>query len=771
MMFGMRENLVGRVGSWCFRHWAWVLVAWAVAVTGGIAATGPLFARLADSGVPRHVESVAGSDVLDAGNDSAGTVTGVIDDVDPRSDQVRTAVADVARQLRLVPGVRAVAHPFDPGGSARTVALVAPDGRAVLIVVTFGDIERGPRDTSTATVTAALHGLVDALPAGAKVDVGGSAALSLQVRTAVREDLQRAEYLSLPVTLVVLVLVFGGLVAAGLPVLTAAVSVAAAMGVMLAFSTFTDVDQDGVTVVTLLGLGLSVDYGLLLVARYREELVRGHEPLAAIGRAWATAGRTILFSALTVAAALSGLLMFDLPVLTALGAAGVSIAVVAMLGSLTFTAALLGLFKRWIRPSRRELRRAAGAGGPGDERGFFAALSRVVQRRPVVVAVATGAILLAAGAPLVSTGVKLPRLEGIPRSIEAARVADSLVARFGQRPAPPITVVARTDPATLDAWAARWRDDLVVTQIAPARPARTPGIASVGIEVVGEPQGVQARELVARIRADRPDAPQSWVTGEAATLTDLIILINDGLPLALGITAVAMLALLFLMTGSLVVPVKAIIANVVSLGATFGVLTAVFGYGFASGPLDTLTVGALNPFVVVVVFAFAFGLSMDYEIFLLARIKEYVDAGADTDAAVRRGLQHTGRVITSAALLMVIVFGCFAAARMGNIEQIGLGLAMAVLIDATIVRCLLVPATMTLLGRWNWWAPRWMIRLHRRIGLSERPLTEIGLGAGVVWTEEGATEERATREDGALQAPGPARAERAPSSAERAQRS
>jgi RND superfamily putative drug exporter len=183
-----------------------------------------------------------------------------------------------------------------------------------------------------------------------------------------------------------------------------------------------------------------------------------------------------------------------------------------------------------------------------------------------------------------------------------------------------------------------------------------------------------------------------------------------------------MVALLFAMTGSLVVPVKAVLANVVSLGATFGVLTAVFGEGFASGLLDTLTVGALNPFVVVLVFTFAFGLSMDYEIFLLGRIKEYVDAGVDNDTAVRRGLQHTGRVITSAALLMVIVFGCFAAARMGNIEQIGLGLAVAVLIDATVVRCLLVPATMTMLGRWNWWSPRWLARLHARVGLREHTL-------------------------------------------------
>ena len=723
-MSGMREsNLVGRVGRWCFRHWAWVLAAWAVAVAAGVAATGPLFARLADSGVPRTVESVAASDVLNADNDSAGTVTGVIDGVDPRDDRVRAAVVDAARRLILVPGVRSVGHPYDPAAApARAAALVAADGRAVLVVVTLDDVERDTRDEAARTITADLNRLAADLPAGADVDVGGSAALSLQVRTAVREDLERAEFTSLPITLVVLVLVFGGLVAAGLPVLAAAVSVAAAMGVLLGFSTFTDVDQDGVTVVTLLGLGLSVDYGLLLIARYREELLRGHEPAVAIGRAWATAGRTIFFSALTVAAALSGLLMFDLPVLTALGSAGVSIALVAMLASLTFTAALVGLLRRWIRPSRRERRRVSGA--VHEERGFFARLSRIVQRRPVLVTVTTAAILISAGAPLVSTGIKIPRLEGVPRTIESARVADALAARFGQTPAPPITVVARTDTASLDAWAGRWRGDPAVSRITPAKAVRASGVAYVGIEVTGQPQGPQARDLVRRIRADRPDASQSWVTGEAAVLTDLMAIIGDGLPLALSVTAVAMLVLLFLMTGSLVVPVKAIIANVVSLGATFGVLTAVFAHGFGSGLLDTLTVGALSPFVILVVFAFAFGLSMDYEIFLLARVKEYVDDGADTDTAVRRGLQHTGRVITSAALLMVVVFGCFAAARIGNIEQIGLGLAIAVLIDATIVRCLLVPATMTLLGRWNWWAPRWLARLHGRFGLSERSRPE-----------------------------------------------
>jgi RND superfamily putative drug exporter len=704
----MPAGVKGRVGRWCFRHWAWVLLAWVLAVAAGALSAGPLFGRLADSRLPTHVESVAASAIISEGNDSSGTVVGVVDGIDPTDDRVREAVTATVPDLMAIPGVKAVEHPY--AGHATAVRMVSPDGGALTISVVLTVLDQSGRDAAAKSVVDVLHGLTANLPPGARVEVGGGPVLSVQNRTAVRQDLARAEYVSLPLTLLALIVIFGGLVAAGLPVLTAAVSVAAAMAVMLGFSTFTSVDQDGVTVVTLLGLGLSVDYGLLLVARYREELRGGWSQEVAIARAWATAGRTILFSALTVAAALCGLLMFDMPALTALGAAGVSIALVAMAASLTFTASLMGLLRRWIRPATRST--ASG------ERGFFFRLARLVQRRPVIVALLTAAALLAAGAPLATSAMRLPGLEGIPRSIEAARVADTLAARFYRPAAPAITVVARADPATLWAWAQRWASDPTVEKVRSAQAVGS-DFASVGFDVVGDPQGAPARELVAAMRADRPSGGQSWVTGDAAMLSDLLSIIGDGLPWAVGVTLLAMMVLLFAMTGSLVVPVKAVLANVVSLGATFGVLTAVFGEGFASSILDTLTVGALNPFVVVLVFAFAFGLSMDYEVFLLARVREYVDAGVETDAAVSRGLQRTGRVITSAALLMVIVFGCFAAARIGNIEQIGLGLAVAVLIDATVVRCLLVPATMTLLGRWNWWAPGWLSRLHTRLGPRE----------------------------------------------------
>jgi RND superfamily putative drug exporter len=525
------------------------------------------------------------------------------------------------------------------------------------------------------------------------------------------EDLGLGEELSLPLTLVALVIVFGGLTAAGLPVLGAVVSAVSSMLLLLGFSKVTTLDTHVLVVVTLLGLGLSIDYGLLLVSRYRDELSAGADAEDAVGRAWATAGRTILFSALTLAAAISGLLVFDLPGLSALGAAGVSIALMAMLVALTFTAALLGLARRRIRPPKgggRHVWSAALA-----ERGFFARTSRVVQRHPLLVTVGAIGLLLAAGSPVLGARTMLPGLAQMPRSVEAAQVADEIGSRFGLEPPPAVTVVARTDPAALDAWAARWKNDPAVAEVRPAV-AAAPGLSSVDLEVAAGPQSRAAQDLVGRVRADRPLRVPSWVTGDAAKLVDLVGIIKRGLPWAVGVAVLAMLVLMLAMTGSLVVPLKAVAASVVSLGATLGVMVAIFVHGWGSGPLHTLTVPGLDPFVTVIILAFAFGLSMDYEVFLLGRVKEHVDTGLATDVAVRRGLQNTGRIITSAALLMMIVFASFGGARTGAIEEIGIGLTVAVLVDATIVRCLLVPATMTLLGRWNWWSPPSLRALARR---------------------------------------------------------
>jgi RND superfamily putative drug exporter len=380
--------------------------------------------------------------------------------------------------------------------------------------------------------------------------------------------------------------------------------------------------------------------------------------------------------------------------------------VVALLSALTLTAALLRVFGRWIKPPKARKK-------PRGE-GFFSRLAAVTQRRPLLSLLGTAAVLLALGSPLIGASVRLPDMDGLPRDIESVAVYDTLTASYGQNQDPPVALLSNGDASTLDAWAAKWRDDSAVAGVDPAREI-APGLSIVSFRTHGDAQSTAARDLVTRMRTAKPAGVESWVIGEAAAVADIEDKIVQGLPIALAVIAVAMFLLLFLMTGSLVVPLKALAMNVISLGATFGVLVAVFEHGWLSGPLDTLTVGGLSPFVIVLVFAFGFGLSMDYEVFLLARIKERVDAGEPTNVAVRQGLQHSGRIITSAALLMLVVFGFFASARLGDIEQIGLGLFVAVLIDATIVRCLLVPATMTLLGRWNWWAPSPLRRLRLKL--------------------------------------------------------
>jgi RND superfamily putative drug exporter len=301
-------------------------------------------------------------------------------------------------------------------------------------------------------------------------------------------------------------------------------------------------------------------------------------------------------------------------------------------------------------------------------------------------------------------------------------VVDLLRQRFGQASSPAVTVVARTDAQTLDAWARRWVGAAGVSRVYPANQVG-PNLSTVDIDAPGnDSQSTTARDLVARVRASRPAGVESWVAGRAALLDDLLRLIRDRLPWALATTLIAMMILLFAMTGSVTIPIKAIAMNVVSLSATFGVMNLVFERGYLTSELNLLQVNGLDPFVILSVFAFAFGLSMDYEIFLIGRIKEYVDKGLPTTVALRRGLQQSGRIITSAALLMVIVFSCFVTGRIGNVQQIGLGLAIAVAIDATVVRCVLVPATITLLGRWIWWAPRPLRRLHAHLGLGERSL-------------------------------------------------
>ncbi|NJP96378.1 MMPL family transporter [Nonomuraea sp. FMUSA5-5] len=695
--------MIARLGNFCFRRRWWVLVVWLVIAAAGLGSAGPLFASLAANRAPQGTESDVALQALADGRDHGARLVALVDGVAAGSAPTGRAVRAALDDVRAIKGVKHVHEPQ-----------AASDGRGLALTVDLDKMDYQTGDAVMDRAAERLRALTRELP-GAAVSIGGQDMIDRQTDETSQSDLTTAEMFALPLTLVVLVFVFGGIAAATLPVLGAVVTILGAFAGVLAFTAFVEMDTTVISVVSLMGLGLSIDYGLLLVARYRQELAAGHAPGQAVARTWATAGRTILFSALTVIATLSGLMFFDVPRLQTLGVAGMTSTLVALLTALTLTGALLGVFSRRIKPSRRH---RAGRPGRGTDSGFFAGLARFTQRRPGMVALAATAILLAVAAPLLTVRVAQPNLAGLPPDLESVRVAKELGTRYGQAVDPAVMVVSRADGKTLAAWAAKWRDDPAVSHVRPVV-AEGPGLTSVVLDTRDSSQSQAAQDLVGRVRADRPPGGASWVAGEAAVLIDLVGETAADLPKAVLVTVVAVFVLLFLMTGSLLVPLSALVLTLLSLAATFGVMTLLFQHGWLAGPLDTLTLPGLSPYVFLVVFVFAFAFSTDYEVFLLGRIKEAVDDGADNDTAVRRGLQVNGRVITCAALLMLIVFACFGTAKLSDIEQLGIGLFVAVLIDATIVRCLLVPAVMTLSGKANWWAPRPLRRFHARFGLRE----------------------------------------------------
>jgi RND superfamily putative drug exporter len=695
-------GLLAAVGRFCVRYRRLVLVAWVGLFAVGIVVGGQVFVHLEESNGSSSSESVQGFDLLDAVSTHGSSMVAVIDGADVDDPLVWDAVVTAAGRVAHLPAVTDVVTAYDdPDARLRSA-----DGTASLMLIST--VKTDDMAVSQQVVADTRSVLANAVP-GATVTVGGDlVVMQDQMRTA-ESDLVRGEAIALPILLLALVLVFRGLRAALIPVLGGLVTVAGALLLLLAVTRFVDVASYAVDVVALFGIALAVDYSLLIVNRFREERGAGLDVPEAVVRTVTAAGRTIVFSALTVIASLAGLFVFDDPTFTSLALGGIATTLTALLAGLVLVPALLAAWGAKIRPETRAQ----------ATDGRFGRLARRVQRRPLLVAVAAAGVLLLAGIPFLSVnfGQDDPRL--LPRAYDSRAVADTLQARFPAAQAEPVQVVAE-----------RPADDADVVAYA-KRVASMPGVLSVviddslagGLSVTnvtpdGPSQGPQAQALVTALRADRPAYP-NYVSGSAAFLVDFRHSIGTRLPWAVGLIGLATFVLLFLMTGSVLVPIKALVMNALSLGATFGALVWVFQDGHLSGLLGFDSFGAIELWVPVVVFVFAFGLSMDYEVFLLSRIKECYDECGDSDRAVADGLQRSGRIITSAAGLVMIVFLGFALGDNLGIKQMGLALAVAVLVDATVVRCLLVPATMTLLGERNWWAPAPLRRLHERYGLRE----------------------------------------------------
>ncbi|WP_051811996.1 MMPL family transporter [Kitasatospora sp. MBT63] len=685
------------LGRACYRHRRWVLGFWVVVLALGVLIGGRVFEGTVASTGAGGSESARGTAVVEAADPVKGTVTAVVDGASVTDQAVRGAVTAATAEISALPGVASVADTYGAG-----TALTSADGNASLVSVRMAD------SSTSAQLDAVTHRLAGIEAPGAHVTVGGDLVLQQEVKDQTEKDTRFGEIVTLPLTLLVMVLVFGGLAAAGLPGIGAIASVGGALLAMFGFSQIMDIDTSVLPIATVLGLGLSIDYALLMVNRFREERGNGATIAQAVERTSATAGRTVAFSGLTVAVALSGLFVFTSPVFRAVAAAGVSVVVIAVTAALTLIPALLGVVGRRIKtPS-----------APVPDEGFFSRVVRVVQKRPVPVMLACVALLLAAGAPFLGSQWRNSGADVLPKSFAARQVAQTVDQRFPQQTPAPVTVVVEADQAKAQAYA-----DRVVAQLPGVSGVRAvapvgDGLSTVDVLVKGDPQGAEAKKVVDELRENRGGLT-TYVTGDAASVVDFQHEISSRGPWALGLVAAGTLILLFMMTGSVVMPVKALLMNVLSLGASLGALTLVFQHGYFSGLLGFTPTGGLETFIPVLVFAFAFGLSMDYEVFLLARIKELHDQGYDSTKAVQLGLQRSGRIITSAALLMVIVFAGFAAGQMLMVKQMGIALAVAVAVDATLVRCLLVPATMSLFGKLNWWAPAPLRSLHRVIGLSE----------------------------------------------------
>jgi RND superfamily putative drug exporter len=693
-----------RIGEFCIRHRRALVVGWLFFFIVGVVVGGQVFGHLKDSNGSSSSESVHGFNLLDDAVNHGQAMVAVIDGAPVNDPVTRAAVGAAAAEVAQVNGVIGVETAY----TSDDPQLRAVDGTASLMVISTRKTAEPEPSVIRQEVTDVRDVLNGSVP-GATVKVGGELAVVYDGASTAGSDLAHGELIVLPILLLALLLIFRGVRAALMPLASALVTIAGALLLLLGITSFVNIAGYAVDVVVLFGLALSVDYSLLMVNRFREERGAGHNPHQAVLRTVNSAGRSITYSSLTVTAALAGLFAFGDPTFTSLAIGGIATALLALVTGLFLVPALLTVWGTKIKPASRT---HADGGG-------FARLARRVQRRPALVAGACAFVLAALAIPFLSVNYGNGDARLLPASYESRAVADSLLDRFPGRQAEPIKVVAQrtaTDPAVV-AYAERIRSFPGVQSV--TIDSSLPGdLSSIDVIATGTTQGDTAKNVVETLRDNRPGYP-TYVTGGAAFLIDFQHTITSRLPWAVLIIALATFVLLFLMTGSVLVPIKALVMNVLSLGATFGALVWIFQQGHLSGPLNFDAFGAIELWVPIVVFVFAFGLSMDYEVFLLSRIKESYEECGDNNRAVAVGLQRSGRIITSAGILVVIVFAGFSLGNNLGIKEMGVALALAVIIDVTIVRCLLVPATMTLLGDKNWWAPPLLRRVHNRIGLHE----------------------------------------------------
>jgi uncharacterized membrane protein YdfJ with MMPL/SSD domain len=712
--------MFGALGRMMYRRRRWVVaLALAFLVFAGVWGTG-VFGSMTGGGFddPNSESSLAGEMAArELGRSSADVV------VLYRSDDL--TVDDPAFQSSVDASLAAM-----PGGLVdRTTTfwatgapqLVSDDRHATYAVL---QLTEGGDD-------AAIQAIQDDLTApGLQTQIGGNAVINTDINDRVSSDIARAEMISLPILGVLLVVIFGSFAAASLPLAIGITAILGAFTALRAFAMFTDVSIFAVNVITIAGLGLAIDYGLFMVSRFREEIRRQPDVETALARTMATAGRTVAVSGITVAISIGGLLIFPQVFLRSMGFGGMSAVLIAMLAALTLLPALLAMLgpkvdalsvRPWLR---RVVHRAPRP--TTDEDGAWYRIAHSVMRRPVLYTVVVVGVLVALALPFLRVQFGGIDVRVLPADQESRIVAETIERDFPPSTDGPIqSIVTLPDAVDSPAGGAALQQYVESVAAVPGVDAATVtgatgDTARVSIAYAGDPVDKAARDLVGDIRAvTPPDGVEVLVGGESAGLTDLLASLGALLPWMALIVVSTTFVLLFLAFGSLVLPVKALVMNVLSLGASFGALVWIFQDGHLSGFLDFTPTGFVEATQPILVLAIVFGLSMDYEVFLMSRIREQYDLTGDNTAAVATGLQRTGGIITSAALLLLVVIGAFSLSGITFIKMIGVAMLIAIVVDATVVRILLVPATMRLLGRANWWAPGPFGRVYARYGIRE----------------------------------------------------
>jgi RND superfamily putative drug exporter len=655
-------------------------------------------------------ETVQAQERLEDAGLRVPAVIAVVEEAPVAKPATRQRVEALEAEVRRRGDVASVTGYYD----THSPAFVSRDGDSTYFAVALKATEDKQVQEAGADVADQLEGKPGVL-------VGGFAVAQEQVNKQVEEDLRKAEMLAFPLLFLLSLLFFRSLVASVLPPMIGGLAIVGTFLILRIASEFGSISIFALNLTTALGLGLAIDYSLFIVSRYREEIAKSGPGLEAMRRVLGTAGRTVFFSSLTVAAALASLLVFPQRFLYSMGLGGSLVALFAALISLTVLPAVLTLLGARVNAGAPKfLQRRAEADARPAQAGFWYRLSRFVMRRPVPVATLSALFLIVLGLPFF--GIKFNTVDPtvLPESASARQAYDTVSQQFPPYHDTPIWLdVEGGGPKAATAVAAAARQVDGVAEVAPPR-RLAGGVTAIQVTSANPFASEASQSTVHAIRDLQPPAGTTvMVSGASADFVDFQASLERHLPIALAIVIAATLVILFLMTGSVVLPIKSLLMNFLNLSAVFGLLVLIFQDGRLEGFLNYSSPGAIEQTMPILLFAVAFGLSTDYAVFLLSRIKEARDNGASDSESVAIGLERTGRIVTAAALLFAVAMGAFATSKIIFIKENGVGTALAVLIDASIIRALLVPSLMELLGKWNWWAPRPLRRLHERWGISE----------------------------------------------------